>query len=108
MGHFGVASDYAYLETNNGWEFYYGYEHVMAPDGKDYRHGDIPSDADYGGWDWCFRATKGDWERVIPYSQLGPVPDDGRFNCAGCLIFGIACLLGDGTLTLTQEAPSDG
>ena len=110
MGSFAVSSDYASLRTNNGWEFYYGYEHVMAPDGRDYRFHEIPPAAredEDREWEWCFRATKGEWKRVIPFSKLGPVPDDGRFNCAGCLVFGIAQLLGDGTLVLSEEAKTD-
>lgn len=86
MGNSYESSDYAGIETRNA-NFYYGYERTQYPDNED----------DKG--DWCFVATiKGLEEIVIPYGSIEGATD--MFNCAECLMAGIAMVLDDFTLEL--------
>ena len=66
-----IASDYAGCEWNGG-AFYYGYEETTEEG------------------EWCFKATIGPKKIIIPVSELGDVD---KWNCAECLIAGIARLL---------------
>ena len=76
MSQYYEASDYAGIKTD-GFEAYYGYV-VTVTDGD-------------GGEEWCFMAKFGGRSKMIPQSELPGKPD--YFNCAECLIAGMAVIL---------------
>ena len=72
-----IASDYAVLTAKNA-KFYYGYERT------------VNGEEDGEGGEWCFVATIGEKEIVIPSSKLG-VDDDT--DVVECLMTGIGWIL---------------
>lgn len=85
-----VAGDYAGIKCDNGYSFYYGYEvTVKTPDADEWESGE-----------WCFEATfpSEDEKLVIPYSKLKEYNARDSFECAECLMAGIAYLVDKGIL----------
>jgi hypothetical protein len=100
MNKFYWASDYSGIRFEGG-EFYYGYERILCN-----VCGKFDCDDDDHAWDddkgqeWCFVATLGDVETLIPFSQLTGCKD--MFNVSECLMGGIGLFLSVCTISLHE------
>jgi hypothetical protein len=80
-----VAGDYAGIKCDNGFELYYGYEVTIKPEGEG---------------EWCFEAEFPNEEEklTVPFSKIKEYGARDSFECAECLMAGIAYLLDKGIL----------